>query len=324
MMKRREFARIASSAAAATVVAGRARADSYPGQPVRVVVPGPPGNALDALARLMCEAMGRSLKTTFVVENKPGASGHIGGEFVARAKPDGYTLLFGSSTSHVVSPHILTDLKYRPLDDFAPISLVARVHNVLVCHPELPVRSVAELVAYAKANPGKLSFGSTGIGSNLHLGMELFMLMTGTSMQHVPYSSPALQLDLIAGRIQLLLDNMPVAVPNIRADKVRALGVASLQRQPELPDVPPIADTIPGYEVGAWGVLVAPRETPPAIVATLNEAVRQTLAQPEVRDGFLRASFHPAPMTPAETAAFMRAEYDKWARVVRDANIKAN
>jgi tripartite-type tricarboxylate transporter receptor subunit TctC len=299
-------------------------AQSYPTQPVRVVVPGPAGNALDALARLMCDAMGKQLGTNFIVENKPGASGHIGGEFVARAKPDGYTLIFGSSTTHAVSPHILTDLKYKPVDDFEPITLVAKVANVLVCHPELPVKTIAELIGYAKANPGKLSFGSTGIGSNLHLGMELFMILTGTSMQHVPYSSAALQLDLIAGRIQLLLDNMPVAVPNIRADKVRALGVASLQRQPELPDVPPIADTVPGFEVGAWGVLMAPKGTPPAIINTLNRAVRTALALPEVRDGFLRQSFHPAPMTPAETAAFLRSEYDKWAKVVREAHIKVN
>ncbi len=304
--------------------AAGSRAQNYPSQPVRVVVPGPAGNALDALARLMCDAMARSFGINFVVENKPGASGHIGGEFVARAKPDGYTLLFGASTTHAVSPHILTDLRYKPLDDFDPVTLVAKVHNVLVCWPELPVKSVRELIDYAKANPGKLSFGSTGIGSNLHLGMELFMMLTGTSMQHVPYSSPALQLDLIAGRIQLLLDNMPVAVPNIRANKVRALGVASRERQPELPDVPPIADTIPGFEVGAWGVLLAPKGTPPAIIATLNNAVHTALAQPEVREGFLKQSFHPAAMTPAQTAAFMRAEYDKWAKVVRDASIKVN
>jgi tripartite-type tricarboxylate transporter receptor subunit TctC len=312
----------AAGAAAITMHTMPSVAQAYPAQPVRVVVPGPAGNALDALARLMCDAMGKSLNTTFIVDNKPGASGHIGGEFVARAKPDGYTLVFGSSTTHVVSPHILTDLKYRPLDDFDPITLVAKVHNVLVCHPELPVRTVRELVDYAKANPGKLSFGSTGIGSNLHLGMELFMILTGTSMQHVPYSSAALQLDLIAGRIQLLLDNMPVAVPNVRAGKVRALGVASRERQPELPDVPPIADTIPGYEVGAWGVLMAPKGTPPAVIAMLNATVRTALAQPEVRDGFLKQSFHPAPMTPEQTAAFMRGEHDKWAKVVREANIK--
>ncbi|WP_395714346.1 Bug family tripartite tricarboxylate transporter substrate binding protein [Reyranella sp.] len=299
-------------------------AQSYPTQPVRVVVPGPAGNALDALARLMCDAMAKRLGVNFIVENKPGASGHIGGEFVARAKPDGYTLIFGSSTTHAVSPHILTELKYKPVDDFEPITLAAKVANVLVCYPGLPVKTISDLVAYAKANPGKLSFGSTGIGSNLHLGMELFMIMTGTSMQHVPYSSAALQLDLIAGRIQLLLDNMPVAVPNIRADKVRALGVASLQRQPELPDVPPIADTVPGFEVGAWGVLMAPKGTPTAIINTLNQAVRTALALPEVRDGFLRQSFHPAPMTPAETATFLRGEYDKWAKVVREANIKVN
>lgn len=322
-MKRRTML-AALPALAAGGLPAVAAAQTYPTQPVRVVVPGPAGNALDALARLMCDAMGRQLGVNLIVENKPGASGHIGGEFVARAKPDGYTLIFGSSTTHAVSPHILTDLKYKPLDDFEPITLVAKVANVLVCHPELPVKTVGELIAYAKANPGKLSFGSTGIGSNLHLGMELFMIMTGTSMQHVPYSSAALQLDLIAGRIQLLLDNMPVAVPNIRADKVRALGVASLQRQPELPAVPPIADTVPGFEVGAWGVLMAPKGTPPAIINTLNQAVRTALALPDVRDGFLKQSFHPAPMTPAETATFLRSEYDKWAKVVREANIKVN
>ena len=304
--------------------ATRHRPGLQPSQPIHVVVPGPAGNALDALARLMCAAMARSMKANFVIDNKPGASGHIGGEFVARAKPDGYTLVFGSSTTHVVSPHILTDIKYKPIDDFDPISLVAKVANVLVCYPELPVKTVPELIAYAKANPGKLSFGSTGIGSNLHLGMELFKMMSGTDMQHVPYSSASLQLDLIAGRIQLLLDNMPVAVPNVRAGKVRALGVASLQRQPELPDVPPIADTLPGYEVGAWGVLMAPKGTPRPIIETLNAAVRTALETPEVRDGFLKQSFHPAPMTPEQTAAFLRAEYEKWGKVVRDANIKVN
>jgi tripartite-type tricarboxylate transporter receptor subunit TctC len=154
--------------------------------------------------------------------------------------------------------------------------------------------------------------------------MELFKMLTGTDMQHVPYSSASLQLDLIAGRIQLLLDNMPVAVPNVRAGKVRVLGVASLRRQPELPDVPPIADTILGYEVGAWGVLTAPKGTSPTIIGTLNKAVHTALAEPEVRGGFLKQSFHPAPMTPLENAAFLRAEYEKWGRVVREANIKVN
>lgn len=322
-MKRRTA--LSSLAAVAALAAPRlGLAQAWPSQPIHVVVPGPAGNALDALARLMCAAMAQSMKASFVIDNKPGASGHIGGEFVARARPDGYTLVFGSSTTHVVSPHILTDIKYKPVDDFEPISLVAKLANVLVCTPELPVKTVPELIAYAKANPGKLSFGSTGIGSNLHLGMELFKMMSGTDMQHVPYSSAALQLDLIAGRIQLLLDNMPVAVPNIRAGKVRALGVASLQRQPELPDVPPIADTLPGFEVGAWGVLMAPKGTPRPIVDSLNAAVRKALETPEVRDGFLKQSFHPAPMTPEQTGAFLRAEYEKWARVVRDANIKVN
>jgi tripartite-type tricarboxylate transporter receptor subunit TctC len=243
---------------------------------------------------------------------------------VARAKPDGHTLIFGASTTHAVSPHILTDIKYKPVDDFDPITLVARVHNVLVVHPDLPVKSVKELIEHAKANPDKLSFGSTGIGSNLHLGMELFKIMTGVKMQHVPYNSAALQVDLIAGRIQLLLDNMPVAVPNVRAGKVRALGVASLERQPELPDVPTIADTLPGYQVGAWGVLMAPKGTPQAIIATLNQAVHRALAQAEVREGFLKQSFHPAPMTPAETGAFVRAEFEKWGKVVKDADIKIN
>lgn len=322
-MKRRTA--LSSLAAVAALAAPRlGLAQAWPSQPIHVVVPGPAGNALDALARLMCAAMAQSMKASFVIDNKPGASGHIGGEFVARARPDGYTLVFGSSTTHVVSPHILTDIKYKPVDDFEPISLVAKLANVLVCTPELPVKTVPELIAYAKANPGKLSFGSTGIGSNLHLGMELFKMMSGTDMQHVPYSSAALQLDLIAGRIQLLLDNMPVAVPNIRAGKVRALGVASLQRQPELPDVPPIADTLPGFEVGAWGVLMAPKGTPRPIVDSLNAAVRKALETPEVRDGFLKQSFHPAPMTPEQTGAFLRAEYEKWAKVVRDANIKVN
>jgi len=305
-------------------VSHRAAAQTYPNQPVHVVVPGPAGNALDALARLMCGAMAKSMNASFVIDNKPGASGHIGGEFVARSKPDGYTLIFGSSTTHVVSPHILTDIKYKPVDDFDPITLVAKVANVLVCHPDLPVKTIAELIAYAKANPDKLTYGSTGIGSNLHLGMELFTMMTGTRMQHVPYSSASLQLDLGAGRIQLLLDNMPVAVPNVRSGKLRALGVASLERQPELPEVPPIADTLPGYQVGAWGVLMAPKGTPSAIIDMLNKVVRTALAEPEVRDGFLRQSFHPAPMSPQETAAFLHAEYDKWAKVVRDANIKIN
>ena len=321
-MKRRTI--LTAGAALAAGLARPSAAQTYPNQPVHVVVPGPAGNALDALARLMCGAMARSMNASFVVDNKPGASGHIGGEFVARARPDGYTLIFGSSTTHVVSPHILTDIKYKPVDDFDPISLVAKVANVLVCHPDLPVKTIAELIAYAKANPGKLMYGSTGIGSNLHLGMELFTMMTGTQMQHVPYSSASLQLDLIAGRIQLLLDNMPVAVPNVRSGKVRALGVASLERQPELPDVPPIADTIPGYQVGAWGVLMAPKGTPPAVIDSLNKVVRSVLAEPEVRDGFLRQSFHPAPMSPQETAAFLHAEYAKWAKVVRDADIKIN
>jgi tripartite-type tricarboxylate transporter receptor subunit TctC len=295
---------------------------AWPERPVRLVVPFPPGGALDALARQVADRVARNMNAQFVVENRPGATGHVGGEAVARSNPDGYTLLFGASSTHAVSPNVLKDLKYNPVEDFAPVALAATVHNVLVVHPSVPANNVRELIDHARANPGRLSFGSSGVGSNLHLAGELLKLTGKFDMVHVPYSSPQLMPDLLAGRIQVMVENLPPVVQHIRAGKLRVLGVASPDPIPDLPGVPPVSDTIPGFSVTAWGVMLAPKGTPRSIVERLNTEVKKAVESAEVREVFAKLGFIPAWRNPEATLEFMRAESAKWKRVVTEANIK--
>ncbi|MBL8378928.1 MAG: tripartite tricarboxylate transporter substrate binding protein [Burkholderiales bacterium] len=295
---------------------------TYPDRPIRMVVPFPPGGALDVLGRQVADRMAKNMNAQFVIENRPGATGHVGGEAVAKAAADGYTMLFGASSTHAVSPNILKDLKYNPIEDFTPISLAATVHNVLVVHPSVPANNVREFIDYARANPGKLSFGSSGIGSNLHLAGELLKLLGKFDMVHVPYSSPQVIPDLLSGRIQVMVDNLPPVIQHIRAGKLKAIGVASPDPIPDLPGLPMVSETVPGFAVIAWGVMLAPKGTPRPIIARLNEEMKKAIESAEVREAFARLGFIPAWRTPEATLDFMRNESAKWKRVVNEANIK--
>ncbi|WP_179107012.1 tripartite tricarboxylate transporter substrate binding protein [Variovorax sp. KK3] len=309
-----------AAAAALAPGASLAAQDAYPARPIKMVVPFPAGNALDVVGRILAAALSSELGQQVVVETRTGATGHIGGEAVARAAPDGYTLLFAASSSMAVSPHLMR-LNYRPLEDLVPVALVVTVVNMVVVHKDLPVRSIAELVAYAKANPGKLSYGSYGLGSNLHLAGEMLGSMAGVNIVHVPYSAAQLVPDLLAGRIQVQIANIPEVEQHIKEGTLRALAVTGPTRLSEFPDLPTVAETLPGYNVGAWGMMLAPAKTPPDIVRKLNDACVRLLGRAEVQASMARQRFVAAPRDVAQTAGFLRTESDRWARVVREAKV---
>ena len=299
-------------------------AQDYPSKPVRFVVPLAPGGTTDVLARLVGEKLSASLGQQFVVDNKPGAGGNVGTAQVAKAEPDGYTLLMGTVGTHAINASIYPSLPYDPVQDFAPVTLVATVPNVLVVNPEVPANSVAELIALAKEKPGELNFASSGNGTSIHLSGELFKAMTGVDIVHVPYkgSGPAV-VDLLGGQVEMMFDNLPSSAPQIKAGKLRPLGVTSKERSPTLPDVPTIAEAgVPGYEALSWFGVLVPAGTPNAIVAKLQDEIAKALADPAMRERFAELGAVPVGGTPAEFANFISAETAKWAKVVQDAGIK--
>ena len=299
-------------------------AQDYPSKPVRFVVPFAPGGTTDVLARLVGEKLSASLGQQFVVDNKPGAGGNVGTAQVAKAEPDGYTLLMGTVGTHAINASIYPSLPYDPVQDFAPVTLVATVPNVLVVNPEVPANSVAELIALAKEKPGELNFASSGNGSSIHLSGELFKAMTGVDIVHVPYkgSGPAV-VDLLGGQVQMMFDNLPSSAPQIKAGKLRPLGVTSKERSPTLPDVPTIAEAgVPGYEALSWFGVLVPAGTRDAIVAKLQNEIAKALADPAMRERFAELGAVPVGGTSAEFADLITAETAKWAKVVQDAGIK--
>ncbi|ARP75696.1 Bug family tripartite tricarboxylate transporter substrate binding protein [Bordetella genomosp. 6] len=297
---------------------GAAHADAYPTKPIRLVVPYPPGGITDIAARGLARAMSEELKQSVIVENRAGAGGIIGSDHVARAPADGYTLLIGTSATHGTNPSTYANLPYSATDSFEPIAAVASSPLLVVVNPSSPVRDVQGLIAHLKANPGKESFASTGTGGSLHLTLELFKLMTGTDIQHVPYkgSAPALT-DLIGGHIQLMFDNMPSSLPQVKAGSLRALAVTGPQRSALVPELPTVAEAVPGFSSASWVALYAPRNTPAAIVQTLNAAANKGLKSQDVLTQFSAAGLEPTGGTPAELDSFMRAEIAKWAEVVK-------
>lgn len=292
--------------------------------PVRIIVPFATGGPTDIAARVLAPFLTDALKRTVIVENKPGATGAIGTELVARAAPDGATILFGTSSSMGSAPAMSTKLPFDVIKDFIPVGTVATIDNVLVVHPSVPANNLREFVAYAKANPGKVAFGSSGVGSTYHLGSELFAAQTGTKLNHVPYkgAGPAAQ-DLMAGHIQMMMDALNSAAPAVKAGKVKALGIAATRRNAELPDVPTLAEQgISGGEFHQWLAFYLPANTPKAIADKLNADLNRMLANPEIREKFARIGMQAAPGTPEELAATLRADLARWTRVVKDANIK--
>lgn len=299
-------------------------APSYPTKPIRLVVPYPPGGPLDLTARALAERLKESLGTV-VVENRPGAGGNVGVDYVAKQPADGYTLVIGAVATHAINPWLFAKLPYDPVRDFAPITLIAHVPNVLVMTPEtaarLKIETAADLVAYARRHPGKLSYASGGNGSAGHMAGELLKSMARVSIVHIPYAGAApAQLGLLAGQTDLMFDNLASAAPQIRAGKLRAFAVTTVQRASAFPDLPTMAEAVPGlsgFDVSTWFGVLAPAGTPPAIVARLNEAFRAALSSAEVRERLARLAAEPAPTTPEQFAAFIRAELAKYEKVVK-------
>jgi tripartite-type tricarboxylate transporter receptor subunit TctC len=303
---------------------GAAAAFAQTTRPVSLIVPFSTGGATDSVARVIAPRLTDLMKRPVIVENKPGATGVIGTQLVARAAADGATILFGTSSSMGSSPAILPNLPYDVIKDFVAVGIVATTDNVLVVHPSIPVGNVREFIAYAKANPGKIAYGTSGIGSTYHLGAELFASQTGTVLTHVPYkgAGPAAQ-DLIAGHIHMMMEAVYSAAPNVKAGKVRALGIASLKRNAQLPDVPTLAEQgVTGCEFSQWIALFLPANAPGAVVDKLNADLNSVLADPEVQERIAKIGMQVAPGKPEELAARLRADLARWTRVVREANIK--
>jgi tripartite-type tricarboxylate transporter receptor subunit TctC len=317
---RRRFVQLAASASALSSIARPARADSYPTRPVRMVVGFPASNASDIVARLAGQKLSERLGQSFIVENRPGAGGNIAVEFVVNAAPDGYTLL-AASTSAAINATLYEHLSFNFLRDIAPVAGVARAPYVLVVTPAFPATTVAEFTAYAKANPGKINMASAGNGSLSHLCGELFKTMAGIDMVHVPYRTSFLP-DLFAGQIQVVFSPISQSIEYVRSGKLRALAVTSATRQPSLPDIPAVAEFVPGYEASGWYGIGAPKNTPADIVVSLNTAMNSTLAEADMKTRLNELGAVPMPTTPAEFASFLAADTEKWGKVIRAADIK--
>jgi tripartite-type tricarboxylate transporter receptor subunit TctC len=307
------------------VLAGSASAQSiYPGKPIRLISPFPPGAVVDTLSRTLAAPLGELLGQPVIVENRTGAGGNIGMDLVAKAPADGYTIGMGGIGTHGINPSVYPKMPFDPLRDFAPITFVASNINVLVVHPSVPAQNVQQLIAHAKANPGKLSFASAGTGTSQHLAGELFKQITGTDMTHVPYkgAGPAVT-DLIAGQVPLMFADISAALGHIRSGKLRALGVTTRERTP-LVDAPTVIEQgVANFDVNAWFGLLAPAGTPREIVLRLNSESTKALRQGAIRERLQGIGLNPAPNSPEEFAQFIRDELERWAKVARAVNIRA-
>jgi len=296
----------------------RAQARWTPDKPLRLVVPFAAGGSTDVSARLVAQALGERLGQTVVVDNKAGAAGNIGAEVVARAEPDGYTLLMATSSTNATNAALYRKLPFNPIRDFTPISQIAFIPNLLVVNPAVPVNSIAELVAYAKAKPGQLNYGSGGAGSSLHLAAAVFAQRAGIDMVHVPYRGGApVAADLVSGKLQLSFSPLVEVIQQVRAGKLRALGVTTARRSALLPDIPAIAEVIPGYEVALWNGIVGPAGLPAPVVARLASELVAIIGSPELRSRLAEQGSDPVGSTPEDFAAFVAAEQPKWAELVR-------
>jgi tripartite-type tricarboxylate transporter receptor subunit TctC len=304
---------------------GVAMAQAYPAKPIRMIVTFAAGGGADFVGRAVAPRLGEALGQPVVVENRPGANGALGADAVAKAAPDGYTLLLGAAGTLVVAPHLGANMPFDPMKDLAPISLVAISPFVVTLNPTVQASSIRDLVALAKANPGKINFGSSGTGGSPQLAGELFKSMTGVNMVHVPYKglAPALT-DLMGGQIQAVFADVALVKGNIAAGKLKGLAVTSAARSAAMPDLPTVAESgVPGYAAGTWYGILAPAGTPAEIVARIGAEARKVLAQPEVKAAFVAQGMDPVGDTPAQFAGYMRDESAKWGKVIREANIKA-
>jgi tripartite-type tricarboxylate transporter receptor subunit TctC len=299
-----------------------ARAQDYPSRPIRWIVAYPPGGTTDVLARLMGDYLSRKMGQQFFIDNRPGAGNNIGTDAVVKADPDGYTVLL-VNPANGINATLYKKLPFNFIRDIAPVGGFVRVPNVMAVNPDVPAKNVAEFIAYAKANPGKLNMASSGLGTSVHLSGELFMAMTGIKMVHVPYrgAGPALT-DLIAGQVNVLFDNLPSSVEHIRAGKLRALGVTTEQRNPALPDVPPVGETVPGYEASAWFGMGVPKDTPRPIIDKLNAAINEAMKDPEMLKKMADLGGTPIAGTPEDFGKVIADETEKWRKVVEFAGVK--
>jgi tripartite-type tricarboxylate transporter receptor subunit TctC len=299
-----------------------AHAQDYPSRAVKIIVPFPAGGTADVMPRIFTEWLTKKWGQPVVIENRTGAAGNIGAEAVAKADPDGYTLLAAPPPPLVINHNLYLRLGYDPTE-FVPIVIMGRVPNALVVNAKLPFASVADVIAYAKANPGKLTCATQGNGTTSHLTSELFQLMAGVKFQQVPYrgSAPALT-DLVAGTVDLMFDNLGVSLALVRGGQLKLLGVATSNRTAALPDVPTIAETLPGFESAAWFAIVAPPKTPAAIVDKINADMNEALRERDIRERLAQLSAEPIGGTPQATAAYMREEVERWAKVIKTANVK--
>ncbi len=331
--RRRALRALAAGTALLLTAAGAAAQSNWPTKPVRIVVPFAPGGTTDILARAVAPELSKAFGQQFVVDNRAGAGGNVGAEIVARSAPDGYTLLMGTVGTHGINRALYPKLPYDPIKDFAPVTLVAAVPNIMEMNVDkakaLGIRNVQDFVKYAKANPGKLNMASSGSGTSIHLAGELFKSMTGSFMTHIPYrgSGPAL-LDLVGGNADVMFDNLPSSMQQIKAGKLLPLAVTSVQRSPALPDVPTVEEaggpTLKGYEASSWFGLLAPAGTPPEIVQRVQQEVAKSLGTAAIKEKMMAQGAIPSGNTPAEFAKLIDSEHRKWAKVVKDSGAKVD
>jgi len=315
---------VSKACALAALAISAAHAEVYPSKPVRMIVAYPPGGGTDIVGRMVAQKLGEALGQPVVVENRGGASGNIGTELAARAVPDGYTVLMGNVAPNAINVSLFRNLPYDPVADFAPVTLVASTPNILVVHPTTPARTVKEVIALAKAKPGALNFASAGVGSSSHLAGELFRILAGADIVHVPYkgAGPAM-VDVLSGQVQLYFATMPAAMPHVKSGRLAPVAVTSARRSQALPGLPTIAESgVSGYEASTWYGLLAPARTPGAAVARLHEGVVKILADAAVREKLADQGFEPVGDSPGEFAAYIKSEIAKWGKVIRDAGIR--
>jgi tripartite-type tricarboxylate transporter receptor subunit TctC len=314
----------ASLSALAMALPSWAQAQAYPQKPVKVVVAFTAGGTTDILARTVTQQLSEKLKQPFVIDNKPGAGGNLGTELVVRSAPDGYTLIVNSVGPIAVNPTLYGKLPYNPLTDLVPIVQIADVPNVLVIHPSVPANTMEELIAYAKANPGKLNYGSTGIGTSSHLSSFMLSKRVGFEATHIPYNGADALKDLLAGRIQFMFATIPSVMTHITAGKLKPIAVSSLKRSRSMPEVPTVVEKgFPQFEAGSWFGFFAPKGTPDAVISMVNKAVNEILQVPAIEQQMIAQGADPAGGTPAQFGQFVQREHDKWRVIVRDSGAKA-
>jgi tripartite-type tricarboxylate transporter receptor subunit TctC len=325
MHTRRSVVATLPLAALATLLGGQAAlAQQYPAHPIRFVVPFAAGGSSDVVARLVGEQLNKSLGQPIIIDNKPGAGAVLGADVVAKSAPDGYTLLYTTAGPQITNPYLMPKLPYDPFKDFTPVAMLVKSVNILVVNPSVPAKTVSELIAYAKANPGKLSFSSSGVGASSHLAAELFKEMANIDLVHVPYrgTGPAIQ-DLVAGNVQMTIDTVSVLLPHIQAGSLRALGFATPERNVVLPDVPPIADTLTGFDGSSINYVSAPSRTPQPIIDRLNKEINAVLADPVIGKRLIDMGIIPVIESPAQLGARIGQEQEKWKQVIARMNTKA-